>query len=132
MGYSATVMGEVIGTRFGRPLKLSKLKCGYLKFDMYVGGVQKNMYVHRFVWEYFNGPIPEGMQVDHVNNIRTDNRLSNLQLLSQKDNLRKSSKLDEQAVEEILQSPLNGPELAKIYGVTKQTIYDVRSGKTWR
>lgn len=44
---------------------------------------------HRFVWEYFNGKIPEGMQVDHKNNIRDDNRIENLQLLSKNDNGRK-------------------------------------------
>ena len=43
---------------------------------------------HRIVYEFFNGPIPSGLQVDHMNNITTDNRISNLQLLSNKDNSR--------------------------------------------
>lgn len=43
---------------------------------------------HRLVYEHFNGPIPKGLQVDHINNNRDDNRISNLQLLSNKENAR--------------------------------------------
>ena len=53
---------------------------------------QKSIQVHRFVWECFNGLIPEGKVIDHVNDIRDDNRLSNLQLMTQKENLKKSAK----------------------------------------
>ena len=45
--------------------------------------------VQRVVYAWFNGEVPEGYVVDHINNIRTDNRLSNLQLLSPKDNINK-------------------------------------------
>ena len=45
--------------------------------------------VQRIVWDAFNGPIPTGLEVDHVNDIRTDNRLKNLQLLSHKANCNK-------------------------------------------
>ena len=43
-------------------------------------------YVHRLVYEAFNGPIPEGMHVNHKNEDKTDNKLDNLNLLSQQDN----------------------------------------------
>ena len=42
--------------------------------------------VHRVVWETFNGPIPDGMQIDHKNNNRTDNRLNNLQIVTCSEN----------------------------------------------
>ena len=35
---------------------------------------------HRLVWIYHNGDIPEKMQIDHINRIRDDNRISNLRL----------------------------------------------------
>ena len=42
------------------------------------------------VWRAFNGEIPPGMQVDHKNNVRKDNSLENLQLLSRNENVKKS------------------------------------------
>ena len=58
--------------------------CGY--YQVIINGKIKKW--HRLVFEYFNGEIPSGLQVDHINNIRTDNRISNLQLLSNKENAR--------------------------------------------
>jgi hypothetical protein len=49
---------------------------------------KRNIYWHRVVFEYFNGSIPEGYEVDHKNNVRDDNRIDNLQLLTNKDNSR--------------------------------------------
>ena len=43
---------------------------------------------HSLIWEHFNGPIPTGMDIDHINNVRNDNRIENLQLLSHKENSR--------------------------------------------
>lgn len=47
---------------------------------------------HRIVWETFNGEIPDGYEVDHINDVREDNRLCNLQLLTRLDNMRKAHK----------------------------------------
>ena len=38
----------------------------------------------------FKGVIPTCLEVDHINNIRTDNRIKNLQLLTHKQNIEKS------------------------------------------
>lgn len=43
----------------------------------------------RLIWETFNGPIPEGMEIDHISNDKSDNSLKNLQLLSHADNIKK-------------------------------------------
>lgn len=51
----------------------------------------KIIYMHRWIWEQLIGPIPAGMQIDHINGIRTDNRLSNLRLVSQAEQMKNTS-----------------------------------------
>lgn len=49
---------------------------------------------HRVVWQHFKGEIPKDLTVDHINNNRSDCRIENLQLLSQKVNSRKRCRRD--------------------------------------
>lgn len=42
-------------------------------------------YVHRVTYEWFNGPIPAGMEVDHLCKVRTCVNPDHLQVLSPKD-----------------------------------------------
>lgn len=44
--------------------------------------------VHRIVWELHNGPIPEGLVIDHIDGNTSNNRLNNLRCISSKDNTR--------------------------------------------
>lgn len=45
--------------------------------------------VSKLVYETFNGKIPDGMQIDHINNNPEDNRLDNLQILTPSENTKK-------------------------------------------
>jgi hypothetical protein len=59
----------------------------YLEVDLCKDGVKKHHLVHRIEYEAFNGKIPEGMQVNHINEIKTDNRLENLNLMTPSENI---------------------------------------------
>ena len=50
----------------------------------------KIYYQHRFVYEVFKGSIPRFFEIDHINNVKFDNRIKNLQLLTKKQNIEKS------------------------------------------
>jgi ribosome-binding protein aMBF1 (putative translation factor) len=41
---------------------------------------------HRLVYEVFVGPIPEGMQINHKNGIKDDNRPENLEVVTASEN----------------------------------------------
>lgn len=43
--------------------------------------------VHRLIWEHVHGQIPDGKEIDHINGNRSDNRISNLRLVSRSENL---------------------------------------------
>lgn len=57
----------------------SKLNTGYIRC--------KEQLLHRIIWETFNGPIPPGYEIDHKDNDRGNNALSNLQLVTHKQNI---------------------------------------------
>lgn len=67
-------------------LRINNYQKGYIRNQTAKGQCLQ----HRIVYETFNGEIPEGYEVDHINTIRDDNRLENLQLLSHLDNMRKA------------------------------------------
>ena len=65
-------------------------KSGYLQITVRDGGIRKNYLKHRFIFECFHGKINDvKLVVDHINNIKIDNRLENLQSITQSQNIKK-------------------------------------------
>lgn len=60
----------------------------YLRVSIskYLGGNTNRVSVHRAVWEAFNGKIPEGLQVNHIDEDKHNNHLDNLNLMTAKEN----------------------------------------------
>lgn len=63
-------------------------KSGYIHLsrDGYSGDL------HRWVWAQFNGPIPDGHEIDHKNGVRHDCRIENLRCVPQALNTRNRAK----------------------------------------
>lgn len=46
----------------------------------------KLYYLHRLIWIYHGGTIPDGFEIDHINGTTTNSRLSNLRCVTSHDN----------------------------------------------
>ena len=93
-GYAASLNGKIINIYIKKPLIGSKNHCGYLSCCVKSKSCnkQKTIQCHRFIWECFNGRIPNNKVIDHRNDDKMDNRLCNLQLMTQQENCLKSAK----------------------------------------
>lgn len=61
---------------------------GYHAYHVRRTGQKTHILAHRLVWESFHGPIPKGMSINHKNGVKTDNRLDNLEMITQLQNVR--------------------------------------------
>ena len=123
---------------------------GYYYVRLGRKGSQKHLYVHRLVAAVFI-PNPENKpQVNHINGIKTDNNVPNLEWLTPKENMEHAfskglgacgerqwkAKLTLKQVREIrkllAQGNLSLKEIGDIYGVNYRTIYNIKIGRTWK
>jgi hypothetical protein len=87
--YQINQMGEILGPS-GKILKPTMMKVGYFSVAISLGDRKvKRQYVHILVAETFIGKIPSGHVVNHINNVKSDNRLENLEIITRSENTTK-------------------------------------------
>ena len=91
--YAASKDGQVYSNKHKIIIKqnLKKGGGGYLYFNAYNETGRKAYSISRFVYECFNGIIEDDKEVDHIDNNKINNKISNLQLLTHEENVRKSN-----------------------------------------
>ena len=84
------------GNKRQKILKITNVNtaCSYRLYSrprvaLHKNNSRKHFLVSRLVFEGFCGKIPKNLQIDHINNDPTDNRLQNLQLLTRSENCKK-------------------------------------------
>ena len=86
--YEVSDQGRVKSLKYGKEkiLKPQKNRGGYLKVVLYKDGHAKTVKVHRLVAEAFI-PNPNNLEtINHKDEVKTNNAVSNLEWMSQKDN----------------------------------------------
>lgn len=69
-----------------RVLKTHLTKDGYERVCLYKNGVSSMHLIHKLVLSSFNGFDPSRNCIDHINGIRTDNRIDNLRWVTVQEN----------------------------------------------
>ncbi len=91
------------------------------------------IYAHVWLWNMVNEPVPDGLQLDHLCKIRKCCRPDHLEIVTNAENVRRSSKakLTYAAVAEIRTNMKSGLDYAAQFSVSPQAISHVKRGKTW-
>lgn len=127
---------------------------GYMQVRVMWNGKRTYALAHRLVWRHSNGQIPGGLTVNHKNGRKSDNRLENLELATQREQILHSvhvlgtaraanqkgeanhaAKLTRLQVVEIRKRRRMGETYAMIagdYGVTYQAVHKIITGQRWR
>ena len=74
----------------GRILKSNDNGCGYQTVNLVVDGKRYSKLVHRLVAEAFCEGYSEGLQVDHLNHDKSDNRYTNLEWVTCSENIKRA------------------------------------------
>lgn len=81
--------GRVTFVKRGLVLRQKRTKSGYMNIGLTKNGKQHTYRVHRLVMAAFYGT--SNLHVNHINEIRDDNRLENLEYMTCQENIRYSS-----------------------------------------
>lgn len=85
--YQISNMGRVMSLNYKRSGKPCLMNPSPDKYGYYHVTIKRKSYkVHRLIWTVFKGPVPPGLEINHKNEHKEDNRLENLNLLSHKGN----------------------------------------------
>jgi hypothetical protein len=126
------------------------LSTGYLMVRWMVGGHRVVGLAHRLVWQALRGDAADGLVINHLNGIKSDNRPVNLEIATYSRNATHAhrvlgvnpqhgqhnpgAKLTPSDVAEIRAARARGEDavdIARRFGVAYQTIYRICSGERW-
>lgn len=131
--YAVSDGGRIVSSYHGREMSTWVVYQGYIRIKIRKDGKDKGCAVHRLVWEAFNGPIPPGMEINHKNGKKDDNRLSNLELVTSSENSRHAyvaglqmQKLTQAQIQEMVEAircgSLSKAEAAEKYNISAATV----------
>jgi NUMOD4 motif/HNH endonuclease len=117
-------------------------KNGYYRIPLIVNGKRRHIGIANAVCAAYIGACPDGFQVNHIDGDKSKNRLSNLEFLSRKENIRHGISLGLRlnrttVTPEIVRviratyCSVDAKVLAQRYGVSKNQIRKIAKGQSW-
>lgn len=93
--YKISTLGNIYSYIRAKNVNFIKSTKGYYKVRLHKNGIEKRRIVHLLVWEHFGIGERNGTKivVDHIDENKLNNRIDNLQLLTNRQNIHKSKKL---------------------------------------
>lgn len=154
--YQVSNMGRIYSKFTNKYRKPVLHKSGYYHIALQAkDGAKRFKMIHCLVMAAFVGPVPDGMEVDHVNCDKADNRLINLEYVTPNENIRRAIKngrigrigidnpratLTEDEVRQIRlllhkvkigESNMQHKDIAALFGIKKNTVGNISSGGAW-
>lgn len=141
--YAIDEEGNVYSFRKGKPflLKPQESRFGYMVVFLNYESGKRARPIHRLLGEAFLEGYTDGCLVLHKNDIKTDNRLSNLYIGSRRDNAidalvngknTRNVITTEMATKiraDLRHTPIG--QIATKYGVSFMVVYNILTGRTW-
>jgi hypothetical protein len=114
--YSISVDGTLVNMSNGKLKKWTKDTNGYMRCTIWINGKSSTISQHRILAEYFIDNHEQKQQVNHKNGIKHDNRIENLEWVTQSENALHSFTNG-------LQKPTR-PHMRKVINMQSGKIYD--------
>ena len=149
--YQVSSEGLVRSVKREKLLRLQLNNSGYLRTNLSKQGKCKYVFAHRLVALAFLGAPEKGIDVNHIDGNKLNNRLSNLEYVTRSQNMKHARSMglhnnyadghynavltsEDALYLQIVysQTGLRGNDLAAHFGVSARTINDVLDGKTWK
>lgn len=126
-----------------------KMPNGYIQVRVSHKGKIYHCYLHRIIWIYYNGDIPKGLQINHIDGDKSNNTLNNLRLATPsqskkyavksigcwegvRNGMAKLTKENVLQIRELAITNTTHKDIAESFGMSQSHISDIIHQRSWK